>query len=88
LTPSVLDPKEPMIMAKMTICLFKGRSISVDEALSRRDDARKRGDADPYFECDECNKPVRPHRSGGHAQVHFEHLELNGDCSQSHVRRM
>lgn len=74
-------------MAKMTTCLFNGKLISVDEALSRRDDARKRGVADPYFECDECNKPVRPHKSGGHAQAHFEHLERNRNCSQSHVRR-
>jgi hypothetical protein len=74
-------------MAKMTTCLFNGSLISVDEALSRRDDARKRGVAAPYFECYECNKPVRPHKSGGHAQAHFEHLERNGDCSLSHVRR-
>jgi hypothetical protein len=74
-------------MAKMTTCLFNGASIPVDEALSRRDDARKRGVAAPHFECDECNKPVRAHKSGGHAQAHFEHIERNGDCSQSHIRR-
>jgi len=74
-------------MAKMTTCLFNGELISVDEALARRDDARARGVAAPYFECDECNKPVRAHKSGGHAQAHFEHLERNESCSQSHVRR-
>jgi hypothetical protein len=74
-------------MAKMTACLFHGTSISINAALSHRDDARKRGVSDPHFECDECKKPVRPHKSGGHAQAHFEHLERNKACSQSHVAR-
>ncbi len=74
-------------MAKMITCLFHGESISIDDALSRRDDARKRDVTAPYFECNECKKPVRAHKSGGHAQAHFEHLERNEDCSQSHVAR-
>jgi hypothetical protein len=41
----------------------------------------------PDFRCIECNQPVRPHRSGGHASAHFEHMERNPDCSQSHVAR-
>ncbi len=74
-------------MAKMTSCLFQGTSISIDDALSQRDAAKQRGAAAPHFECDECKKPVRAHKSGGHAQAHFEHLERNEDCSQSHVAR-
>ena len=72
-------------MAKMTTCLFNGSSLSIDDALSRRDDAKKRGVPAPHFECDECKKPVRAHKSGGHAQAHFEHLEGNEDCSQSYI---
>jgi hypothetical protein len=75
-------------MAKMTTCLFHGKSISIDDALSRRDDARERGLSAPHFECDECKKPVRAHKSGGHAQAHFEHLQRNGNCSKSHVARL
>ncbi len=74
-------------MAKMTTCLFHGALISIGDALSRRDDARKRGVTAPHFECDECKKLVRAHKSGGHAQAHFEHMERNEDCSQSHVAR-
>jgi hypothetical protein len=74
-------------MAKMTTCLFHGALISINDALSRRDDGRKHGVAAPHFECDECKKPVRAHKSGGNAQAHFEHLERNKDCSQSHVAR-
>ena len=75
-------------MAKMTTCLFHGTSISIDDAISRRDDARKRGVGAPHFECDECKEPVRAHKSGGLAQAHFEHLERNKDCSQSDFARV
>jgi hypothetical protein len=43
-------------MAKVTACLFHGTSISINDALSHRDDARKRGISDPHFECEECKK--------------------------------
>lgn len=72
-------------MPKMTRCLFRGKSISIEDALSERDAARKYKAEPPLFECDECRKPVRAHKSGGHAQAHFEHLERNRHCSQSHV---
>ena len=44
-----------MVMAKMTTSLFHGTSISIDDAIARRDEARKCGVAAPHFECDECS---------------------------------
>lgn len=71
-------------MATMTTCILNGRTISVEEAINIKDTGSI---AAPDFRCTECNQPVRPHRSGGHAAAHFEHLERNPACSQSHVAR-
>lgn len=70
-------------MATMTSCILNGKKISVDEAIIMRDAHR----TSPEFVCNECGKRVRPHRQGGHAPAHFEHLRRNSDCSQSHVAR-
>lgn len=70
-------------MATMTSCTLNGKSINIDAAIDMKDSAGP----SPDFRCNECNKPVRPHRSGGHASAHFEHLERNPNCSQSHVAR-
>jgi hypothetical protein len=69
-------------MATMTSCLLGNTHISVETAIDMKD-AGQDGD----FRCTECKEPVRPHRSGGHAAAHFEHLERNAACSQSHVPR-
>lgn len=69
-------------MATMTSCLLNGAYISVEAAIDMKD-AGQVGD----FRCTECKEPVRAHRSGGHAAAHFEHLERNASCSQSHVPR-
>lgn len=71
-------------MAKMTVCILNNKSIDIKEAIDIKDSGSKVA-AD--FRCTECNKPVRPHRAGGHAAAHFEHLERNPNCSQSHVAR-
>ncbi len=71
-------------MATMTTCVLNGRVIAVQVAIDIKDSG---GVAVHDFRCTECNQPVRPHRSGGHAAAHFEHLERNPDCSQSHVAR-
>ena len=71
-------------MATMTTCTLDGRTIGIEDAISIKDG---RSIAAPDFRCTECSQPVRPHRSGGHAAAHFEHLERNPDCSQSHVAR-
>jgi hypothetical protein len=36
------------------------------------------------FVCIECGKSVRPHKEGGNAAAHFEHLNRNADCPLSH----
>lgn len=71
-------------MATMTNCIFNGRTIGIDEAIEIKDSGSS---AALDFRCTECNQHVRPHRSGGHAAAHFEHLKRNSDCSQSHVAR-
>ncbi|EGW21596.1 hypothetical protein [Methylobacter tundripaludum] len=68
-------------MATMTDCTLNGAVVDIDAAIDMKDTA----DSTPDFRCNECNQPVRPHRSGGHVSAHFEHLERNPNCSQSHV---
>jgi 5-methylcytosine-specific restriction protein A len=56
--------------------------ITIDEAVSIKDENQNlQPDA---FSCTECGLPVRPHRSGGNASAHFEHLSRNAECSLSH----
>lgn len=69
-------------MPTMTSCTLDGQAIDIDTAIDMRDAGNR-----PDFRCNECGQAVRPHRSGGHAPAHFEHLERNPDCSQSHVAR-
>lgn len=69
-------------MATMTSCVLNGTQIDVDSAIDMKDSGQT-----PDFRCTECREPVRPHKSGGHAAAHFEHLERNPACSQSHVAR-
>lgn len=71
-------------MPAMTECILNGRTIDVLEAIDIRD---TEGRAASDFRCTECKEPVRPHRAGGNAAAHFEHLERNPDCSQSHCVR-
>lgn len=69
-------------MPTMTTCIFSGQVIDIHSAIDIKDTGRV---AQPDFRCTECNQPVRAHRDGGLAAAHFEHLERNPDCSQSHV---
>ena len=63
-------------------CIYMGRAITIGEAVSIKDGNQNlHTDA---FVCTECGQPVRPHRSGGNASAHFEHLSRNADCSLSH----
>jgi hypothetical protein len=71
-------------MAKMTTCILSGRLTNIDSAIDLKDSAPA---IQQDFRCTECNQPVRPHRAGGHAAAHFEHLERNPDCSNSHFAR-
>jgi len=69
-------------MPTMTKCTLNGQEIHINAAI----DMKEAGN-NPDFRCDECSQPVRPQRSGGHTAAHFEHLERNPNCSQSHVAR-
>jgi hypothetical protein len=71
-------------MARAVTGLLNGRRIEIEEALDLRDRS-ERGER-PNFRCTECDEPIRAHRSGGHAQAHFEHFDRNPDCPLSDVR--
>lgn len=71
-------------MATMKTCTLNGKPIDIDEAIDLRERDRSTAHG---FRCTECNQAVRPHKAGGHAAAHFEHLERNPNCSQSHVAR-
>lgn len=63
-------------------CLYNDVAINVEDAVSLKDaNANLANDA---FSCVECGQAVRPHRTGGNAGAHFEHLERNPYCSLSH----
>lgn len=68
---------------KMTMAMFNGRTVDIEEALHRRDEARESGKLNPSFDCIECEKSVRAHKSGRLAKAHFEHQHRNPDCSLS-----
>jgi 5-methylcytosine-specific restriction protein A len=70
-------------MTTAVACLYKGKVISVAEALQIKGQSTS-GLPPGIFLCSECQKPVKPHRSGGHADAHFEHLKRNPECSLSH----
>ncbi len=70
-------------MATMTTCILNNQVIDIYQAI----DIKDQGNVAADFRCTQCNSPVRPHRSGGHVAAHFEHLERNPNCSQSHVAR-
>lgn len=73
-------------MAKTTTCLVKGKVVGIAEAVTDRDLARARKAAPSEYKCVECNNPVRPHKSGGQAGAHFEHLERNRACRLRDIR--
>jgi hypothetical protein len=70
-------------MPRMTKCFLDGKEISVHGALKLRDESRQRKRRVPDFVCDKCAKAVRPHKAGGEAAAHFEHLSRNPNCPQS-----
>jgi hypothetical protein len=66
-------------MPRATQCRFKGRQVGITEALQLRE---TKGRGLP-FRCIQCEKPVKPHRAGGHTASHFEHLRRNKSCDLS-----
>lgn len=74
-------------MPTATECLYLNEQIDVERALLVKESARGEHQAGPMLRCIECGRAVRPHRSGGHAPAHFEHLQRNPGCSLSHRLR-
>ena len=68
-------------MPKIIMCLLEGKPISINEALTLRDDASKRKSGHLPFRCDECGRPVDAHKEGATGGgAHFEHEDENSDC--------
>lgn len=74
-------------MARATSCILNGQTIDIAEALRLREQALATGQPYPAFECEECGKPVKPHREGGHGGAHMEHRSRNASCSRSDPAR-
>ena len=74
-------------MARSTSCLFESKKISVEHAIDIRDSTPVRQRKTLDFKCIECGQKVRPHRAGGNAIAHFEHLERNLKCRLSDPAR-
>lgn len=72
-------------MPRAITCILSTAEISFERALFIRDggDVTLR-DMASRFVCIECGKSVRPHKEGGNAAAHFEHLNRNADCPLSH----
>ena len=78
-------------MAKIEYSVVAGERVTVERAITLRDDARESNRPAPDFRCPECDGSVRPHRAGRHEPdrypAHFEHLERDRNCSLSHIPR-
>ena len=74
-------------MPRSTTCLLDGKEISVKKALSLKEDTTRKKELNLDFKCIQCEMPVRPHREGGNAAAHFEHLERNPNCPLSDPER-
>lgn len=70
-------------MPKMSKCLHGEKVIGIEDALIMRESVSKSKRHLLNFQCIKCRKPVRPHKEGGGASAHFEHLERNEDCPLS-----
>jgi len=73
-------------MPRAITCLHDGKEITVEAALELRKQA-KLGHRKLIFLCVECHERVRPHKEGGQAQAHFEHLHRNSSCPRSDPER-
>jgi hypothetical protein len=70
-------------MARARDCSLDGHTISVKEALQRRNDAMKFRQQYPDFRCLECGNSVRPHKESVGQSAHFEHRKRISKCSRS-----
>ena len=68
---------------KATTCVLDEREVEIDDAIDLNADAKGAGQLQPDFRCTKCHEHVRPHRAGGKAAAHFEHLSRNPNCPLS-----
>lgn len=74
-------------MPRATTCLCEGKEISIEKALELKNSTNPRDRIFLNFECTECGKLVRPHKSGGNMAAHFEHIMRNPTCNLSDPKR-
>ena len=70
-------------MPRATTCVLNRQNTTVQRALDLREDARRHPAPKLDFRCIDCGMSVRPHKDGGGAEAHFEHLERNPNCPLS-----
>jgi hypothetical protein len=75
-------------MPRAITCMLNLSEISVERALSLRDDPARNRSVRIDFRCVECSQPVRPHKDGKSGAAHIEHLERNPDCRLSDPSRI
>jgi hypothetical protein len=74
-------------MPKMITCLRNGKRISINDALTARNLAKRNRLPAPTFECEECKQRVIAHKESSYGHAHFEHRKRNEHCSQSDHRQ-
>jgi rubredoxin len=74
-------------MPRATSCTFNKAQIGVEEALRLHDQSKRDDLTRPDFRCSDCGEAVRPHKDGGNAAAHFEHIKRNAACPLSDPER-
>ena len=74
------EPRQSEIARRSIFCVYKGKEISIDDALKIR--KKTNGHlSNETFKCVACKQPVRPHKQGSTgAAAHFEHRKSNDRC--------
>ena len=67
-------------MARSNVCILKNKPLGVEDALALREASRREHSEAPTFLCNECGKPVIPHKSSRYGAAHFEHISRNPQC--------
>ena len=71
-------------MPRAITCMLNNSELSVEAAISMRDDPKRKRNSLLNFRCIECSLPVRPYKGGKNpSSAHFEHHARNKDCPLS-----
>lgn len=74
-------------MPRAVTCMLVNNEISVEQALSLRDDPKRKRSALLNFRCIDCGEQVKPHKEGKASGAHFEHKKRNPNCPLSDPAR-